>query len=257
MFFPSKLHKLLEEAEEDSELSRNISWLPNGMCFKLHSPESFEKKVMKKYFPRSSRVTSFLRQLQYYGFGNHGNMLFSHPSFIRDRYDLCANIRHQISRKCHKDKGKSTRPLRSCGRRKKSTSAPEISTLPPPPLLAKETSNVPLRGEQTMPGNDINSMRASSLARKLQAQKGTKSDGAFPLANNRHPAFLTCQFMPPELYLREEPLPTSSMMMDRPAGLAKILYQRSLQLELQNEIASHQLMHNFWASRLYSVGHLI
>ena len=67
MFFPSKLHKLLEEAEEDSELSRNISWLPNGMCFKLHSPESFEKKVMKKYFPRSSRVTSNTTALETMG----------------------------------------------------------------------------------------------------------------------------------------------------------------------------------------------
>lgn len=83
--FPYKLHQLLDEVDESDELKQIVSWLPGGEAFKLYSADLFEEKVLKTYFPRQSRVKSFLRQLQYYGFENFGEGVFSHPKFRRGK----------------------------------------------------------------------------------------------------------------------------------------------------------------------------
>ena len=130
--FPYKLHKLLERVEEDEELKSIISWLPDGKTFKLHSQEGFEQRLLREYFPRQTQIKSFMRQLQYYDFENFGDGIFRHPCFVRGQRNLCGQIMHQLPTKNQKKSGKSTRPLKTRGRKKKSRTL-SISDPPPPP----------------------------------------------------------------------------------------------------------------------------
>ena len=64
--FPFKLHIMLYQVEKN-DLQDIISWLPHGRAFAIHSIEKFKTIVMGKYF-QQSKVTSFHRQLNLYGF---------------------------------------------------------------------------------------------------------------------------------------------------------------------------------------------
>jgi HSF-type DNA-binding len=64
--FPLKLHAVLDQVEADG-LAHVISWQPHGRAFVIHKPKEFTDHVMPKYF-RQSKLTSFQRQLNLYGF---------------------------------------------------------------------------------------------------------------------------------------------------------------------------------------------
>ena len=66
MSFPTKLHTVLEQVEADG-WGHVISWQPHGRCFVIHKPKEFTEFVMPHYF-RQSKLTSFQRQLNLYGF---------------------------------------------------------------------------------------------------------------------------------------------------------------------------------------------
>uniref|UniRef100_A0A7R9Z7U9 HSF-type DNA-binding domain-containing protein n=1 Tax=Pseudictyota dubia TaxID=2749911 RepID=A0A7R9Z7U9_9STRA len=80
----------------DIEDARSIvSWLPHGRAIKVHEPKDFVKKVLPKYF-RQTKLTSFQRQLNVYGFTRliHGpdRGAYYHPRFLRGRRSLCYSI---------------------------------------------------------------------------------------------------------------------------------------------------------------------
>lgn len=64
--FPLKLHAVLDQVEADG-LGSVISWQAHGRCFVVHKPKEFVDHVMPKYF-RQTKLTSFQRQLNLYGF---------------------------------------------------------------------------------------------------------------------------------------------------------------------------------------------
>jgi hypothetical protein len=64
--FPGKLYRLLAEAESNGN-DNIISFTQDGCAFKIHSRENFIKKVSPTYF-RQAKITSFVRQLNFYGF---------------------------------------------------------------------------------------------------------------------------------------------------------------------------------------------
>lgn len=64
--FPEKLHRMLRDAEESGD-SRVVSFFPHGRAFAVHNPTRFVSEVMPRYF-RQSRLSSFQRQLNLYGF---------------------------------------------------------------------------------------------------------------------------------------------------------------------------------------------
>lgn len=64
--FPQKLHEMLDRIEADG-LAGVISWQPHGRAFLVHKPKEFVSVVMPKYF-RQTKLTSFQRQLNLYGF---------------------------------------------------------------------------------------------------------------------------------------------------------------------------------------------
>jgi hypothetical protein len=95
--FPKKLHRILDEADQEGN-SHIITFLPSGTAFSILDSNKFVTKVMPKYF-WTNRITSFQRQLNMYGFkriteGPERGAYF-HPFFIKGRHDLI----HSIKRK--------------------------------------------------------------------------------------------------------------------------------------------------------------
>jgi hypothetical protein len=95
--FPGKLYRLLAEAERDG-ITHIVSFTPDGRAFKINNPDAFIKDVSPRYF-RQSLLSSFVRQLNFYGFDrlSHGPDLgaFTHPYFIRGRPELLDRIERQ------------------------------------------------------------------------------------------------------------------------------------------------------------------
>ncbi|KAL3807915.1 hypothetical protein ACHAXA_000354 [Cyclostephanos tholiformis] len=65
--FLVKLHRILEESEA-AGLGHIISWQPHGRAFKIHNPTLFAEQIMRNYFPKMTKVASFQRQFNLYGF---------------------------------------------------------------------------------------------------------------------------------------------------------------------------------------------
>ena len=64
--FPIRLHNLLNQMDTDG-LANVLSWQPHGRCFGIHRPKDF-KLLLPQYFHGVSKVASFQRQLNLYGF---------------------------------------------------------------------------------------------------------------------------------------------------------------------------------------------
>jgi len=93
--FPEKLHRLLLEVEAAGR-SDVISFVANGRAFAIHKPDKFFKEIVPLYF-RQSRLSSFKRQLNLYGFEliNTGPARggYYHELFVKDRCELCRRMR--------------------------------------------------------------------------------------------------------------------------------------------------------------------
>jgi hypothetical protein len=89
--FPLKLHTVLDQVEADG-LAHIISWQPHGRCFLIHAPKEFVDNVMPNYF-RQTKLTSFQRQLNLYGFNRVTRGTDSggyyHERFLRGKTFLC------------------------------------------------------------------------------------------------------------------------------------------------------------------------
>ncbi|KAG7355643.1 HSF-type DNA-binding protein [Nitzschia inconspicua] len=92
--FPEKLHELLETVDQQGD-SDICGWQPHGRCFIVHKPKEFVSKIMPQFF-KQSKLTSFQRQLNLYGFSrltagcDRGG--YYHELFIRGRKDLCTRM---------------------------------------------------------------------------------------------------------------------------------------------------------------------
>mmetsp|Transcript_46610 Transcript_46610/g.113548 ORF Transcript_46610/g.113548 Transcript_46610/m.113548 type:complete len:611 (-) Transcript_46610:285-2117(-) len=93
--FPMKLHAVLERMDTDG-YSSILSWQPHGRSFKIHKPREFTEYVMPHYF-RQSKLTSFQRQLNLYGFSrltkgaDAGS--YYHELFLRGRDGLAKRMK--------------------------------------------------------------------------------------------------------------------------------------------------------------------
>lgn len=92
--FPTKLHIMLSRVDNEG-LSHIVSWQPHGRCFVVHKPKEFVSEVMPTYF-RQSKLTSFQRQLNLYGFSrittgrDRGG--YYHELFLRHKLFLCQSM---------------------------------------------------------------------------------------------------------------------------------------------------------------------
>jgi hypothetical protein len=64
--FPEKLHEMLSKAVSEA-FDHIVSWHPHGRSFAVHQPKRFVIEVMPLFF-KQSKLTSFQRQLNLYGF---------------------------------------------------------------------------------------------------------------------------------------------------------------------------------------------
>lgn len=93
--FPEKLHRLLIEVETCGRADV-ISFVANGRAFAIHKADVFFKEIVPLYF-RQSRLSSFKRQLNLYGFEliNTGPARggYYHEMFVKERPELCRQMR--------------------------------------------------------------------------------------------------------------------------------------------------------------------
>jgi hypothetical protein len=93
--FPEKLHRLLVEVEAAGRADV-ISFVANGRAFAIHKAGNFFKEIVPLYF-RQSRLSSFKRQLNLYGFEliNTGPARggYYHELFVKERPELCRRMR--------------------------------------------------------------------------------------------------------------------------------------------------------------------
>jgi hypothetical protein len=96
--FPTKLHRLLREAEAEGNDDIISFFLPDGRTFKIHKPNEFFKKIVPRYF-KHSQLNSFKRQLNLYGFELiiRGLMkgAYYHTDFQKHRPELCKLLRRR------------------------------------------------------------------------------------------------------------------------------------------------------------------
>jgi hypothetical protein len=93
--FPEKLHRMLIEVEKAGRADV-ISFVANGRALAIHKPEKFFREIVPHYF-RQSRLSSFKRQLNLYGFEliNTGPARggYYHELFLKDHPDSCRRMR--------------------------------------------------------------------------------------------------------------------------------------------------------------------
>ena len=89
--FPFKLHRMLGNVDREG-LADIVSWQPHGRAFLVHKPREFVSKVLPQNF-RQSKLTSFQRQLNLYGFRRltkgSDTGAYYHELFLRGRPFLC------------------------------------------------------------------------------------------------------------------------------------------------------------------------
>jgi hypothetical protein len=99
--FPSKLHAMLQDAD-GCDFDNILSWQPQGQSFKILDPDRFAAEVMPIYFSQCTKLKSFQRQLNTYGFKriplgpNKGG--YSHTFFKKSNAGLCDKIIRKSTR---------------------------------------------------------------------------------------------------------------------------------------------------------------
>ena len=105
--FPEKLHEMLTiESLPQSDSHIIVSWLPHGRSFIVRKPKQFTTQIMPKYF-RQTKLTSFQRQLNLYGFRRitqgPDSGAYYHELFLRGRPQLCMRmVRQKVKGTGHK-----------------------------------------------------------------------------------------------------------------------------------------------------------
>jgi hypothetical protein len=90
-FFPWKVHEMLDVAEKRGD-GAIVSWLPDGLSFRVHKRNVFIENLMK-VCSKSAKFSTFRTQLQVWGFERKkiqgaAKDAFFHPLFRRGQRDL-------------------------------------------------------------------------------------------------------------------------------------------------------------------------
>lgn len=91
--FPIKLHETLSQIASDG-FDHVIGWLSHGRSFKIHRNYEFVEVVLPQYFVMTKK-SSFLRQLNLYGFRRISDGSYYHERFLRGMKFLCYPMQRQ------------------------------------------------------------------------------------------------------------------------------------------------------------------
>jgi HSF-type DNA-binding len=79
------------------QLDDIVSWLPHKRAFRINNKERFMQEILPMYFKGQNRWSSFLRQLNLYGFSRVAKGTdfgaYYHELMIGGRQDLCQFMR--------------------------------------------------------------------------------------------------------------------------------------------------------------------
>lgn len=144
--FPEKLYEMLSHQSITGKL---VSWLPHGRAFLVRKPKLFTEVIMPRYF-RQTKLTSFQRQLNLYGFrritqGSDAGAYY-HELFLRGRPQLCMRMVRQ------KVKGTGHKQPTDVGSEPNFYTMPSLADFPQPPPSNQPSSPVvrPTCGFSTM-----------------------------------------------------------------------------------------------------------
>jgi hypothetical protein len=94
--FPMKLYRMLQDVEEEGK-SHIASFYHHGRAFGIHDIDAFTDEILPKYFSKQSKLVSFVRQLNLYGFVriHSGQNLggYYHELFLKGRPKLLPFMR--------------------------------------------------------------------------------------------------------------------------------------------------------------------
>lgn len=147
--FPEKLYEMLASESDDSP-DGIVSWIPHGRAFIVRKPKQFTSAIMPKYF-RQTKLTSFQRQLNLYGFRRitqgADSGAYYHELFLRGRPQLCMRMVRQ------KVKGTGHKQPTDVGSEPNFYTMPSLADLAQPPPNARPSSPIvrPTCGFSTIP----------------------------------------------------------------------------------------------------------
>jgi hypothetical protein len=99
--FPFKVYRMLTKAEQEGK-DDIVSFVPSGKAFRIHKQAEFATEIMPEYFT-TSRLSSFQRQLNLYGFRRIGEGSekggYHHEHFQKGCMSLCRKIKRQKTTK--------------------------------------------------------------------------------------------------------------------------------------------------------------
>lgn len=137
--FPVRLFQMLQDSEQKN-FDFIVAWLPDGTGFKVLRRKQFAKQMLAQYF-NGIKYTSFLRQLNLYGFkriafGTPGSERggFRHHQFIRSRPELCFEMHRTDGKRFKRATGKATDKFTDDTTRDVSNRSPSPHTNPNKPV---------------------------------------------------------------------------------------------------------------------------
>ncbi|KAG7359462.1 HSF-type DNA-binding protein [Nitzschia inconspicua] len=101
--FPRKVYRMLDDAEINPNYKAIVSWVEEGMAFKVHNKKLFVEKILPIYFDMT-QYASFRRQLNMYSFERKHTSTYLNPFFVRG----CPDLLEKIIRKSGSSKSKKS-----------------------------------------------------------------------------------------------------------------------------------------------------